>query len=52
MSSPLGQQLRADAAWVLFQILEKGVSSKQALAQRLDHYQGRYRAWLQEMVFG
>lgn len=52
MSSPLGQQLRADAAWVLFQILEKGVSSKQALAQRLDHYQGRDRAWLQEMVFG
>lgn len=52
MSSSLGQQLRADAAWILFQILEKGMSSKQALAQRLDHYQGRDRAWLQEMVFG
>ena len=34
MSTPLGQQLRADAAWVLFQILEKGMSSKQALGQR------------------
>ena len=52
MSSSLGQQLRADAAWILFQILEKGMSSKQALAQRLDHYQRRDRAWLQEMVFG
>lgn len=52
MSTPLGQQLRADAAWVLFQILEKGMSSKQALGQRLPDYEGRDRAWLQEMVFG
>ena len=48
----LGQQLRADAAWILYQILEKGMSSKQALALRLHHYEGRDRAWLQEMVFG
>lgn len=52
MSANLGQQLRADAAWVLYQILEKGMSSKQALGQRLPDYEGRDRAWLQEMVFG
>ena len=48
----MGAKLRADAASVLFEILENGVSAKQALNARLEAYDSRNAAWLQEMVFG
>ena len=49
----LASRLRADAASILFQILEQGQSSRHCLAEKQAHYkQARDKAWLQEMVFG
>jgi 16S rRNA (cytosine967-C5)-methyltransferase len=44
--------LRADAAWVLFQILEHGKSSREVMPKVFDRHEGKDNAWLQEMVFG
>lgn len=52
-SSAQASRLRADAATILFRILEQGQSSRQCLAEKQTHYkQSRDKAWLQEMVFG
>jgi 16S rRNA (cytosine967-C5)-methyltransferase len=52
-SSTQASRLRADAATILFRILEQGQSSRQCLADKQAHYkQPRDKAWLQEMVFG
>lgn len=52
-SGAQASRLRADAASILFQILERGQSSRQSLAEKQTHYkQSRDKAWLQEMVFG
>ncbi|WP_412971068.1 16S rRNA (cytosine(967)-C(5))-methyltransferase RsmB [Glaciecola sp. MF2-115] len=44
--------MRADAAWVLFQILEHGKSSREVMPKVFDRHEGKDNAWLQEMVFG
>ena len=44
--------LRADAARVLFDILEKGLSSREALPSLQAKHSEQDKAWLQEMVFG
>jgi 16S rRNA (cytosine967-C5)-methyltransferase len=44
--------LRADAAWVLFQILEHGKSSREVMPKVFERHEGKDNAWLQEMVFG
>ncbi|MGB3725662.1 MAG: 16S rRNA (cytosine(967)-C(5))-methyltransferase RsmB [Glaciecola sp.] len=45
--------LRADAAWVLYQILENGQSSREIMPiVWARHQQANDRAWLQQMVFG
>jgi 16S rRNA (cytosine967-C5)-methyltransferase len=56
---------RADAAWVLYQILEHGKSSREVMPKVFARYErdtqngdsstksgGNSKAWLQEMVFG
>ncbi|MDT0584248.1 16S rRNA (cytosine(967)-C(5))-methyltransferase RsmB [Brumicola blandensis] len=45
-------QLRADASWVLFQILEHGKSSREVMPKVFARHEGSDNAWLQEMVFG
>ncbi|MBF7074673.1 16S rRNA (cytosine(967)-C(5))-methyltransferase RsmB [Glaciecola sp. MH2013] len=44
--------LRADAAWVLFQILEHGKSSRDVMPKVFARHETNNKAWLQEMVFG
>ncbi|MDO6695601.1 16S rRNA (cytosine(967)-C(5))-methyltransferase RsmB [Aliiglaciecola sp. 3_MG-2023] len=44
--------LRADAAKVLYQILENGQSSRESLPKIQELYSDKDKAWLQEMVFG
>lgn len=45
--------LRSDAAWVLYQILENGQSSREVMPKAWSrHEYPKDRAWLQEMVFG
>ncbi|MFA3792873.1 16S rRNA (cytosine(967)-C(5))-methyltransferase RsmB [Aliiglaciecola sp. SL4] len=44
--------LRADAAKVLYQILENGQSSRESLPKVQELYSDKDKAWLQEMVFG
>lgn len=44
--------LRADAAQVLFQILEQGKSSRECLAEAQKTHNEQDKAWLQEMVYG
>ncbi|MGK0369930.1 MAG: 16S rRNA (cytosine967-C5)-methyltransferase [Glaciecola sp.] len=44
---------RADASWVLFQILENGRSSSEVMPKIWSrHEKPQDRAWLQEMVYG
>lgn len=44
---------RADASWVLFQILENGRSSSEVMPKVWSrHEKPQDRAWLQEMVYG
>lgn len=51
-SKTLSPNLRADAALVLFQILEQGKSARECLpAMQLLHKE-QDKAWLQEMVYG
>lgn len=54
MSFPLPRKkhLRADAAWVLYQILEEGRSSKEVLAITQARHNPKDSAWLQEMTMG
>ncbi|MEP0355522.1 16S rRNA (cytosine(967)-C(5))-methyltransferase RsmB [Paraglaciecola sp.] len=44
--------LRAEAAKVLFQILEEGKSARECLPAIQDHLKEQDKAWLQEMVYG
>jgi 16S rRNA (cytosine967-C5)-methyltransferase len=44
--------LRADAAQVLFKILEQGMSSRECLAEAQKVHSDQDKAWLQEMVYG
>jgi len=54
MTIPLPRQknLRADTAWVIYQILENGKSSRECLAKVQRRYQGKDNAWIQEMSLG
>ena len=45
-------RLRADAAKVLFQILEQGQSARDCLPQTQAQYPEKDRAWMQEMIYG
>lgn len=49
---PKKRQLRADAAWVLYQILELGRSSRDVLPIVQERHTTQDSAWLQEMVMG
>ncbi|MEG3767984.1 16S rRNA (cytosine(967)-C(5))-methyltransferase RsmB [Alteromonas sp. 14N.309.X.WAT.G.H12] len=54
MSHPLPRQknLRADTAWVIYQVLEQGKSTRECLAQVQRRHQGKDNAWIQEMSLG
>jgi 16S rRNA (cytosine967-C5)-methyltransferase len=44
---------RADAAWVLYQILENGRSASEVMPKVWERFEdAKDRAWLQEMVYG
>jgi 16S rRNA (cytosine967-C5)-methyltransferase len=46
-------QLRADAAWALYQVLEQGRSTRDIMPMVfVRHHLAKDRAWLQETVFG
>lgn len=49
---PHKKHLRADAAWVLYQILELGKSSRECLPLAQARHSAQDSAWLQEMVMG
>lgn len=50
--APKYPNLRADAAWVVFQILENGKSSRDCLNTAQQRHAAKDRAWLQEMSMG
>ncbi|MBD3585832.1 16S rRNA (cytosine(967)-C(5))-methyltransferase RsmB [Salinimonas sp. HHU 13199] len=54
MNAPLPRKknLRGDAAWVIFQILENGKSSRDCLAKVQQRHSSKDSAWLQEMTMG
>jgi 16S rRNA (cytosine967-C5)-methyltransferase len=53
MTSPRGQNnLRAEAAKILYAILEQGVSARDCLPAAQKNYNEQDKAWLQEMVYG
>lgn len=50
---PYQANLRVDAAWVLFQVLENGVSASELMPKVWDRQADpKDRAWLQEVVYG
>lgn len=49
---PRQPNLRADAAWVLYQILEQGQSSRECLASVQQRHSAKDNGWLQEMTMG
>ncbi|RDV24757.1 16S rRNA (cytosine(967)-C(5))-methyltransferase RsmB [Alteromonas aestuariivivens] len=49
---PRQKNLRADSAWILYQILECGRSSRDCLAQVQRRHGPRDNAWIQEMTMG
>lgn len=49
---PKQRQLRSDAAWVLYQILENGKSSRDCLTKVQNRHTQQDNAWLQEMTMG
>ena len=49
---PRQKNLRADTAWVIFQILENGKSSRECLAKVQRRHHGKDNAWIQEMSLG
>ena len=52
MKLPAKVDLRADTAWVIFQVLEQGKSSREALAMAQARHSKQDAAWLQEMAMG
>ncbi|MFC3203452.1 16S rRNA (cytosine(967)-C(5))-methyltransferase RsmB [Alteromonas oceani] len=52
MKLPAKVDLRADTAWVIFQVLEQGKSSREALAIAQARHSKKDAAWLQEMAMG
>ncbi|MDC8829141.1 16S rRNA (cytosine(967)-C(5))-methyltransferase RsmB [Alteromonas sp. chi3] len=52
MKLPAKSDLRADTAWVVFQVLELGKSSREALALAQARHSKQDSAWLQEMAMG
>ena len=52
MKLPAKVDLRADTAWVIFQVLEQGKSSREALAMAQARHSKKDAAWLQEMAMG
>ena len=52
MKLPAKVDLRADTAWVIFQVLEQGKSSREALAIAQARHRKQDAAWLQEMAMG
>lgn len=49
---PKQKNLRADCAWVIYQILEQGKSSRECLERVQRRHNARDNAWLQEMSLG
>ncbi|NMH60603.1 16S rRNA (cytosine(967)-C(5))-methyltransferase RsmB [Alteromonas ponticola] len=49
---PRQKDLRADAAWVIYQILEAGKSSRECLNAAQRRHSAKDSAWLQEMTMG
>jgi 16S rRNA (cytosine967-C5)-methyltransferase len=49
---PKQKNLRADCAWVIYQILEQGKSSRDCLERVQRRHNARDNAWLQEMSLG
>ena len=49
---PRKKNLRADAAWVIYQILENGKSSRECLHKVQQRHSAQDSAWLQEMSMG
>lgn len=52
MKLPAKVDLRADTAWVIFQVLEHGKSSREVLALAQARHNKQDSAWLQEMAMG
>lgn len=54
MATPLPKQknLRSDTAWVIYQILEEGRSSRDCLTKVQRRHEGKDNAWIQEMSLG
>ena len=52
MKLPAKVDLRADTAWVIFQVLEQGKSSRETLAIAQARHSKQDAAWLQEMAMG
>jgi 16S rRNA (cytosine967-C5)-methyltransferase len=52
MKLPAKVDLRADTAWVIFQVLEQGKSSREVLAIAQARHSKKDAAWLQEMAMG
>lgn len=49
---PQQKNLRADCAWVLYEILENGRSSRECLARIQRRHGPKDNAWIQEMTMG
>ena len=49
---PKQKNLRADCAWVIYQILEQGKSSRDCLAKVQRRHHSKDNAWIQEMSLG
>jgi len=49
---PKQKNLRSDCAWVIYQILEHGKSSRECLERVQRRHNARDNAWLQEMSLG
>jgi len=53
LHAPAGKNLRADSAWVVYQVLENGVSAKECLPKVLVKYSvSKDRNWLNEVTMG
>ena len=49
---PKQKNLRADCAWVIYQILEQGKSSRECLERVQRRHNAKDNAWIQEMSLG
>lgn len=53
MKIRFGQNLRADTAWIVYQVLEEGRSCRDVMPSVVDHYSSaKDRNWLNEAVLG